>query len=128
MTTIPVTIHLDGDTFRTLEAVAKKRGTNMRALIVAHLRHGLTPEPHSRTITAAGKPVERSDVDAWIEAARMGVTNRIIAQRWGVTEQLVSRCLNERGIYRQKRRADYITLDCRDGVHTACDTCGCECH
>jgi len=21
-----------------------------------------------------------------------------------------------------------ITLDCRDGVHAACVTCGCECH
>lgn len=22
----------------------------------------------------------------------------------------------------------YISLDCRDGAHRACDSCGCECH
>lgn len=25
-------------------------------------------------------------------------------------------------------RGDYLTLDCREGQHGACDTCSCECH
>lgn len=23
---------------------------------------------------------------------------------------------------------EYVTLDCRDGVHEGCDTCSCPCH
>lgn len=26
------------------------------------------------------------------------------------------------------RSRGYITLDCRDGVHSACETCSCTCH
>lgn len=106
MSGIPVTIHLEANTFKRLEAIAQRKNVTMRSLIAAHLAAALDPEPYSRVVTSAGEPVRHQDVDAWIEAARMGVTNRTIASRWGVSEQLVSRCLNSRGIYRQKRRGD----------------------
>lgn len=106
MTGIPVTIELDRETFAALEQIARKRSTSMRQLIVAHIRHSLNPEPYTRTVTTSGAPVKRTDVDAWIEAASMGVTNRTISNRWGVSEKLVSRCLNDRGVYRQKRHTD----------------------
>jgi predicted metal-dependent phosphotriesterase family hydrolase len=101
---IPVTIHLDGLTFNTLEKVAVARGVSMRELIVSHLQAGIAPEPHSRVLTSKGAPVKHADVQAWVEAARMGVTNEVIAERWGVSRQLVSRCLIDRGIRRQKPR------------------------
>lgn len=101
---IPVNLTLDRDTFLRLETIANRRGMSMRELIVEHLRTSLHPEPHSRVVTNRGTPVSRDDIDAWITAAGMGVTNRNIAARYGVSEQLVSRVLNAHGIYRQRRR------------------------
>lgn len=104
MNGIPVTIHLDGPTFDRLEQIAAGKGTTMRDLIVGHLRASLDPEPHSRVLTRHGRPVKSVDIEAWVEAARMGVTNEAIAERWGVSRQLVSRCLIDRGIRRQRPR------------------------
>lgn len=101
---IPVTIELNGQDFRALEQIAQRNNVTMRELIAQHVTKSLNRQTASRIITSAGKPVDHSDIDAWITAATMGVTNRTIAQRYGVTEQLVSRALNERGVFRQKRR------------------------
>lgn len=103
---IPVTIELTGQEFRALEQIAERNNTTMRELIAQHIGNSLNRPVASRTITAAGKPMQYADVEAWVTAAQMGVTNRTIAQRYGVTEQLVSRVLNERGVFRQKRRGE----------------------
>jgi hypothetical protein len=102
MSLIPITIHVSFATLEKLESAAVKRGTHVRLMIVDDLEAGLDPQPYSRVITRKKRPVRREDVDAWIEAVQMDVTNSVIAERWGVPEQLVSRCLNARGIYRHK--------------------------
>lgn len=106
MSGIPVTIHLDARTFGRLEKIAEHKGVTMRALIAHHLTSSLHPEPMTSTVLRNGKPMRMHDIDAWVEAARMGVTNQVIAHRYGVSKSLVSRYLRERGIHRQKPRED----------------------
>ena len=101
---IPLTIRLDGSTFTALERIAEAKGTDVRTLVASHLTASLNPEPYRSVRTRSGKPVSTGDVDAWVQAARMGVTNEAIAERYGVTRQLVSRCLIDRGIRRQRPR------------------------
>lgn len=99
---IPVMLHLDRKLFEALEHIAEAKKTTVRDLITGHLRAGLDPERHSRVITSRGRPVNSEVVSQWVAAAQMGVTNEVIAERWGVSRQIVSRCLIERGIRRQK--------------------------
>lgn len=102
MSGIPVTITLTSSAFNALEQIAHAKGVTMRQLIEGHIAASLDPDPYARTITATGRPLKRTDVDAWVEAARMGVTNTAIAERYGVSKSLVSRYLRERGIHRQR--------------------------
>lgn len=107
-TGIPITVHLDRPTFTALEVAAGRRGTTVRDLIAAHLRRSLwgehVPTTHTRE-SGAVRGVNSAAVDQWEQAARMGVTNSAIAERWGVSKSLVSVRLRERGIHRQRPRA-----------------------
>jgi hypothetical protein len=97
---IPVTIHLDIETFKRLERIADRRETNMRSLIVGHLRASLGETTHVPTSRGAKRGVAADVIDEWERAARSGVTNTAIAERWGVSKALVSLRLRERGIRR----------------------------
>lgn len=108
---IPITIKLEADAFDKLERIAEAKNATMRELIEWQLHVALGVDHHRRTIVRNGRPMRRRDVDAWAEAATAGVTNRTIAERWGVSESLVSRYLRERGIHRQRpsRRSENKT-------------------
>lgn len=106
---IPVTIHLDRATFTALEHAAIRRDTTIRDLIGAHLRRSLWGEQVPTThLRARGRMrgVSAATVDQWEQAARMGVTNSAIAERWQVSDSLVSVRLRERGIHRQRPRTE----------------------
>lgn len=102
---IPVTIHVDAATFNALELAAAKRGVNVRDMIAAHLRRSLfgehVPTTHTR-LSGAYRSQNSNAIDQWEQAARAGVTNNAIAERWGVSKSLVSKRLRERGIHRQQ--------------------------
>lgn len=100
---IPVMIHLDVETFRRLERIAERRDTTLRSLIVGHLRAGLGNTEHVPTSRGQRRGVGSDVIDEWERAARSGVTNTAIAERWGVSKALVSLRLRERGIRRQAK-------------------------
>jgi predicted transcriptional regulator len=100
---IPVTIHLDAATFAKLERIAKRRDTNMRQLIVRHLAAGLGGDEIIRSARGRQRAITSATVDEWEQAARLGVTNGVIAERYGVSKSLVSRELIARGIRRKAR-------------------------
>lgn len=89
--TIPVTVHLDGDTFRALENIARRKQTTLRALIQAHLAASVvaTPPPprskYGNRLTpekvAQIEPMTREGLSAFTIAQRLGVTESAIQQR-----------------------------------------------
>jgi len=59
-------------------------------------------------------------VSAYAEASRLLIDNVVGVRRFFQTITTQPRV---RG-----RRVQYASLDCRDGQHDACATCGCRCH
>lgn len=98
---IPVTVYLDRDTFNELERISNKKGTPMRDLIARHMRRvavGVVAPSQYGSGPARGATPDQ--VDAWVRAAAMGVTNNAIAEQWGVSKSLVSLRMRERGVRR----------------------------
>lgn len=102
MNGIPITIKLDWQTLAQLERIAAEKATDVRTLLVSHVRASLDPV---RPLRAGTERTLRShDIDQWERLARAGVTNQDIARRFGVSKSLVSRYLIERGVRRNRRR------------------------
>lgn len=98
---IPVTVYLDRETFNELERISNQKGTPMRDLIARHMRRTVVgvvaPSSYG---SGPSKGTTPDQVDAWVRAAAMGVTNNAIAEAWGVSKSLVSLRLRERGVRR----------------------------
>jgi len=107
MSGIPVTLQLDPHTFNKLERIATDKGTTIRELLVDHIHASLAPVAR-RVTTRRGKVIDHTTVSTWVDAARMGVTNRAIAERWEVPEREVSRALIEAGIRRQVPKGESV--------------------
>jgi hypothetical protein len=100
MSGIPVKTHLDGETFKTLERIAKQQGTTVGELLAWGGRRiaGTATMPQAKR--ARRREFDESVVSEWVVAANMGVSNAVIAERYGVSQQLVSKRLLERGVRR----------------------------
>ena len=97
MSGIPVMTYHDGATFKELERIAAAHDTTIAALLTeAGCRiAGTTPPRRAR-----GRRRDHDNVviDEWVVAYRMGVSTRVIAERYHCSNSIVQRRLAERGV------------------------------
>lgn len=94
---IPVKSLHDGETFKQLEAIAKRNGTTIGELLTEAGRRiaGTTPPRRGR---ARRRDHDVIVVDEWVVAYRMGVSVPVIASRYHCSASTVYNRLTERGV------------------------------
>lgn len=102
---IPVTVQIPLGLFNHLEKVAAKHQSTVRDVIVGVVTRAAQPPALQSIPTRTGRRLKQEHIDMWVEAARMGVSNRAIAHRWGVDDHVVARALKSRGIVRSTGKA-----------------------
>lgn len=103
--TVPVMIHLPGETFKALEAIAQRKGVRMSDLIVAGLMRSTQPRPQraagqipSTTPGGGRRGYRRLDDAEWAECKRLR------AAGWTVPELAVKYGCSSSSIYLRTRR------------------------
>ena len=94
---VPVKVNLDGAVFLELERIARRNDTTIAALL-AEAGRRIAGTPVARKPRGRRREWDNAVVDEWVVAHRMGVSARVIAERYRCSPTTVLNRLAERGL------------------------------